>query len=321
MSTTKFIRGVDPTIFQDCYVVATFGNFDGLHLGHQEILREMMLILCSAKSKAPSKRLLSLVIGFHPHPAKVLGRVSEVLKITTLRQSIDILSGFDIDYLCYLRFNQELLNLSAADFAEQVLLGELNISGMVVGGDSCFGKNREGDTNLLKTYFSTENRDIRVLNFQTNDHGTKISSRQIRTLISDGKVDEAHCLLGRPFKLDGRVGRGQRLGQKLGFPTLNLTCLHQILPSSGVYVTEVETSKGSALSVTNIGVRPTVSGTGLSVECHAIEQELGSLYGERVSVKFLKRLRSEKKFDSVDQLKTQIREDIELAKKIQDMDK
>lgn len=279
------------------------GNFDGLHLGHQKVLRD-----CLTRAQETSTR--SLVFSFDPHPRDFFhGRKSGVQLLLTTDEKIELLQKTGFDFVLLQRFDQEFSQITSQDFIEKVLVQSCGAKSVFVGRDFSFGHRAQGSVEDLK---KSGQFDVFVApDIRLGDE--TISSTRIRALVGKGKLEEANMLLGYPYFLTGEVQGGHGRGNTIGFPTANLIQEKDQKPANGVYVTlfqDLETQHYYA-SVTNIGERPTFK-AGFSVESHLLAFK-DQLRGRRVRLFFLKRLRAETKFQSVEALVKQIQRDIEVA--------
>ncbi len=291
------------------YCVATIGNFDGVHLGHQVLFKETI-------KQARSKGGQAVAITFDPHPLKVLRPEVPFKLICTLEQKIKLIEEAGLDYLLLLEFTPELAALEAEDFVEEILVRGLGIKKLVVGYDYRFGRKRRGDTELLKVLGRRFGFEVIVIPPQKVD-GLVVSSTLIRELITEGEVALAAKLLGRYYQLCGEVIPGHGRGRKLlGFPTANLKLSREkLLPKTGVYAVYVTLDQEKRPGVMNLGFNPTFGDHYLSAEVHIFDFK-GDLYGQRICVSLVARLRDEKKFSSPEELAAQIAEDCQRARKI-----
>lgn len=285
-------------------VVATIGNFDGLHKGHQKILARMR----EYKNANPTAR--SVVISFYPHPAQVLGGAKRQFSIVSLRQKITLLDQFGVDGLCLVHFTKARSLETAAQFLESLVIQALNVKRLIVGPDARVGHRREGDTGFITRFLRARGAEVEVVEFLKEGQVT-ISSRGVRSLIEEGRVAEVQEYLARPFVIDGPVRRGDQRGRTMGFPTANLLSLRQVLPALGVYGTTTEVGGVSYRSVTNVGFRPTFGEGKVIVESHLLDYGGPEFYGQQISVQFSALIRPERKFDSIDELARQISADCE----------
>ncbi|HEX8853354.1 MAG TPA: bifunctional riboflavin kinase/FAD synthetase [Pyrinomonadaceae bacterium] len=281
--------------------VLTLGVFDGLHLGHQLIVRTVV-------ERARAVEAVPTVITFDPHPRAVLHPESAPPLLQTFDQKIEALGVLGVEQTIVVRFTPEFARLGAEDFLRDVVRERLHAKEVYLGCGFAFGRNREGNIDLLRAaserfgFHADEVPEVRL-------RGQRISSSRIRGLLSGGWVNLARRMLGRPYGVEGRVVRGFERGRTLGFPTANLQPRNRVIPRRGVYVTSTLVDGVWRRSVTNVGTRPTFDGdTETSVETYVMNWE-GDLYGDVVRVRFLRRLRDERKFASVDELKRQISHD------------
>ena len=281
-------------------VSVTFGSFDGLHRGHQELINAL----------GTQHRV---VLSFYPHPAQALGKVPRIPRISTLRQDLCLLSSLGVHDFVLLQFTKRLAELSAADFIKNILLEGLGASEIVVGPDARFGAEAKGDLDFLKRLSTQLGFKLKTLSFTEVD-GAKISSREIRREISAGLMQEAARSLGRCFCYQGRVVRGEGRGRKIGIPTANIGCSDQIVPGRGVYLTQAKFAGGEYLAVTNIGIRPTFNGQHETIEAHLLDYSGLEFYGARIELKFIEKIREEKKFSGIAELVAQIEQDIAYAR-------
>lgn len=283
-------------------LVLTIGNFDGVHLGHQQIISQVRKI-------AKEKNLASAILTFEPHPVSFFNpQKARDFRITSLSQKIRIIKGEGVDYLIILPFNKNFSEISADDFATKILKGALNARHLVIGYDFTFGKNRQGNFRFL----SESGFDLTEISpFKTNQQ--TCSSTVVRKYLADGKVDLAKQILGRNFSIDGIVVGGRKLAAQLGFPTANTNIKsHIIKPKFGVYKTRTLIPSLNAVfdSITNFGVKPTVDSSNKPIfETHIIGLDQ-KIYGKKIIVEFIDFIRDEKKFASIEELKVQIKSDL-----------
>ena len=285
----------------------TVGVFDGVHLGHQRLLTHLM-------NEAQKMDWLSGVVTFKSHPQKVLSPGSKLLWLSNLETRTNLLRSFGIDVIVTLPFTPQLAELTAREFV-QLLKDYLKMRGLVVGPDFALGKNREGSADQLRLLGQEMDFIVEIVPPVVLD-GQVISSSAVRVALAQGDMGTVEKLFGRPFSLTGQVVTGDRRGRILGFPTANLDVEpEQALPSDGVYVTVAHIDHESLPSVTNIGVRPTFGGGKRLVEAYLLDYE-GELREQRLRIDLLDKLRDEKHFDTAEELKAQIRKDVEQAKAI-----
>lgn len=287
----------------------TVGVFDGVHLGHQRLLTHL-------RNEAQQRDLLTGVVTFKSHPQKVLSRGSKLLWLSNLETRTNLLRSFGIDVIVTLPFTPQLAELTAREFVH-LLKDYLKMRGLVVGPDFALGKNREGGADQLRLLGQEMGFIVEVVPPVVVD-GQVISSSAVRVALAQGDMETVEKLFGRPFSLTGQVVTGDRRGRILGFPTANLDVEpEQALPSDGVYVTVAHIDHESLPSVTNIGVRPTFGGGKRLVEAYLLDYE-GELREQKLRIDLLDKLRDEKHFDTAEELKAQIRKDVEQARAILD---
>lgn len=286
--------------------VATIGNFDGVHRGHQTVLKKLL-------SQSQALGLPSMVIAFEPSAKEFFLGSQAPARLTNFREKFSLLQDFGIDRFVCLSFNRTLADMPPETFIRDVLVSGLNIKHLTVGDDFRFGKDRKGDYPMLTRMgdelgFSVENTEGFVVNEE------RVSSSSIRDHLANGRLDLAEQLLGRMYSMSGRVIHGDHRGQGIGFPTANIPIKRRFSPISGVFATKVRIEHDAeALGVTNVGYRPTVAGTRTQIEVHLFNFSR-MLYGKHLTVSFSKKIREEQKFNSLEELKNQIRVDAETAK-------
>ncbi len=285
--------------------VATIGNFDGVHLGHQTIIDQV-------SEKAIELGVPSVVMVFEPQPREFFQGDAAPPRLMPFRQKFEALLRSGIDIVLCLRFDENFRSYSGMGFIEDVLIDGLGVHHLVVGDDFRFGCDRAGDFALLRSV--GEERGFSVENTRTVEvAGDRVSSSRIRQMLGENRLEDAEGLLGHSYRIRGRVVYGQQLGRQIGAPTANVL-LPRMPALRGVYVVFVTLADGRVLDgVANIGVRPTVDGKRPSLEVHLLDFT-GTLYGQRIDVVFRHFLRDEVKFDSVDDLKHQIARDFEDAR-------
>lgn len=286
-------------------VICTLGKFDGLHQGHQLILQRMREALAKGGGT-------SVAVLFWPHPLSILKGV-RVRRIQSLREQIQSLSGFGIQNILLLRFSQKLSFIAADDFLESYLIKMLKVSCLIVGEDAAVGYNRKGNTDYMRRYLELKGVHFEVVKHEACSAGLKIGSGAVRSAIAGGNTEEILRQLGRYYTIGGRVIQGDRRGSQIGFPTANLHTRDQLLPAYGVYITVTQFDGVEWPSITNVGVRPTVDGQKESVETHILGFPNEPLYGKRLRVGFVKKIRDEIKFDNLELLVQQISRDVEQA--------
>lgn len=287
--------------------VATIGSFDGVHRGHQAILARL-------REEGQKLQLPTLVMVFEPQPHEYFSRESAPARLMRLREKVNALFALGVDRVLCLRFNQHLRSLSAQAFIDEILVRRLAVAHLEIGDDFRFGCDRAGDFSLLQQAgqkYGFAVRDTRTFLLD----GERVSSTRVRQLLEADRLAEAATLLGRPFSVTGKVVHGKRLGRTLDVPTANIALGRYRSPVRGVYVADAYIGKNGQRwqAVANVGVRPTVDGNAKPLlEVHLLNFS-GEIYGEWLCVEFRQKLRNEKKFSSLDELKQQIHQDIKAA--------
>lgn len=300
------------TSLEDCRgrfraTVCTVGNFDGLHRAHQDLLHRV-------REAAAAAGAASLLVTFDPHPARVLKPELAPALLTTTEQKLELVAREGVDFAVVIRFDREFADLEPEAFVREILCGALRVKKLIVGPNFLFGRDRRGDVPFLQGIAPGTGPEVAVI--RPLVHGdAPVSSSRIRTDLRAGDIESVRAMLGRPYFIDGTVVTGQKKGKTLGIPTANLDVLNEMLPPDGVYVTEIVHRGKRFGSVTNIGHRPTFPAAGHAVETHILDFG-DSLYGEPVRLHFLARLREERRFAGVEDLRAQIERDIAAARRI-----
>ncbi len=315
----EFIRGAYNLRSHHQGCVATIGNFDGVHLGHQAIIQQLL-------TKAQTLSLPSVVILFEPQPREYFSEGemfagvtlgATPARLTTVREKVEVLTGLGVDRILCLKFNKAMCSLTAAQFCQKILVDGLGIRHLVVGDDFHFGNDRCGDFAFLQNTGETQGFSVEnTCTYEVN--GERVSSTRIRAALKDGAFDLVDTLLGRHFSMSGRVVHGDRIGRTIGVPTANVLLQRTVSPLNGVFAVEVIIKEANARSkevtgVANVGTRPTVAGKQMRLEAHLLNFN-STIYGRRVIVTFRQKIRSEEKFEGLDALKAQIANDIDAAK-------
>lgn len=289
-------------------MVVALGSFDGIHKGHQIIIKETV-------HQAKAVNGWSGVFTFHPHPLRVLAPDRAPGLITALPQKMRVLSELGVDCLVLKNFSREFANTDFRSFVEEYLVGYLKVKGVVVGEDFRFGRASIGNVAAMQELGRAYGFSVTV--FETiRVNGIEVRSTLIRELIQSGRVDELEAYLGRPYTLAGRVTHGDGRGRHLGYPTANVALSEEyIIPLYGVYAVYLLIAGQRYPAVANIGIRPTFQRSELSVEIHIMDQSM-NLYGQEVEVELIKMLRAEKRFGSADELIRQITDDADQARQI-----
>lgn len=301
----KLLRSIQHISAFDKGVVATIGNFDGVHLGHQNLLKILRV-------QANALNLPLVVILFEPQPREYFQPDKAPARLTSLREKLDVLRSCQIDYIYCIKFNHSLAQTAAADFARTYLFSMLNVKYLLVGEDFRFGKNREGDVSLLQEIGRKYVCEVKIhSNFCINEE--RISSTKIRMALQESELSTAAKYLGRTYSICGRVVYGDGRGRQWGIPTANLALHRCSLPLQGVFVVQVRIESKAIYGVANVGRRPTLDGSKNILEVHLFNFNR-TIYGKLLQVFFLHKLRDEVKFTSVDALIAQINDDIAVAK-------
>lgn len=302
------VVGIEDIIRKKNRIAITFGNFDGVHLGHIHLLKELKKI---------SNDNPIVVVTFDPHPAMYFSGIKKPL-LNTTEDKINLLLEAGVSSVVVQPFNQSFANLTADNFCEW-LKENFNISSVILGYDFCYGKQRLGNFEHMKAFAEKEQWEIRKAEVFKLYNDKVVSSSSIRELILQGQVEEAEYLLNRPYFLPGTVVQGDQRGRLIGFPTANIDLQEDlVIPKYGVYAcfVEIESSKKLLPAVMNCGVRPTIAkGLKLQIEAHILNFSQ-DIYGKKVKFFLKKFIRGEMKFESIDQLKEQITKDVEQAKNL-----
>ncbi len=297
-------RGFEPCREADSGRAVAIGNFDGLHLGHQAILAVL-------RERGGELRLPTTVVCFEPQPKEHFQPDAAPARLMRLRDKAEGIAAAGIGELRVLRFDARLAGLEATAFIERVLVGALRTRHVVIGEGFRFGNARGGDAATLRRAGLAVDAVAATLS-----GGQPVSSTRVRELLAAGRLDEARTLLGRDFRISGRVIEGEKLGRELGFPTANLRLHRRVSPVAGIFAVRVS---GAGLErqagVASVGTRPTVGGTEWLLEAHVFDRE-AALYGARLDVDFIAKLRDEARFDSVEAMTAQMHEDARLARKL-----
>lgn len=291
--------------------VITIGNFDGVHLGHQELFHTL-------NKKAIGLNGTSIAMTFEPHPVRVLKKNNHLPLITLYEQKVELIKKTGVDVLVCIPFTQEFAAIPAEKFVEDILVKRIGIKAIAVGEDYTFGKNRVGNIDLLKFLGNKCGFEVIVINelHISNTYPAKISSTKIRELVMAGKVAESQKLLGRHYQIRGKIEIGRdRGGKLLGFPTANINLYDELRPKIGVYAVTVECKGEKFKGVANIGYSPTFDDNIFTVEVHILDFK-ENIYGQNIRVNFIDRLRNEKKFSDLSELSDQIKKDIIKAREI-----
>ncbi len=277
------------------------GSFDGVHLGHQEVIRSMVAAARQAGARAA-------VLTFFPHPKRIVQHTTGPYYITTLEDRVALLGACGVDLVITHPFDEKVRHTRAADFVQQ-MLDALDMR-QLWGGNFAFGYKREGDVPFLRQLGAEMGFSVQQVSSLVRIAGDWVSSSRIRTCLRAGNVAEASLCLGRPYHVSGIVVHGNQRGRAIGFPTANLDTWNELLlPANGVYATYAYVGTQRYAAATNVGVRPTVNGHDVRVEAHLLDFD-GDLYGQELRVEFVQRIRAEQRFSGLEALKAQIAQDV-----------
>lgn len=294
--------------FANSQICATIGNFDGLHIGHQHILSAI-------KKHAEEKNFSTMVFFTEPHASEYFSNNHSAADIPTRicpwREKFELLQDFGIDFAFFLKFNLSLTKMTPEDFISQVL-ERVNLEYLQVGDDFRFGKDRTGDYEMLKDWGVDKNISVSATpTVKINER--RVSSTWIREALAKSEFELAEELLGRPYTFSGKVVYGNQLGRTIGIPTANLWMPKQRLPVQGVFAVKCKLVDKHLYGIANMGTRPTVDGESPVLEVHLFDFDQ-NIYGQRLEIEFIKKIRDERKFDNINLLKQQIHKDIDIAK-------
>ncbi len=291
--------------------VITIGNFDGVHIGHQALLHTVI-------ERAEAIGGTSVAMTFEPHPIRVLAKNGQPPLITLYEQKTELIARSGIEVLVCVPFTREFASIPAERFVQELLVERIGVKVVVVGKDYSFGRDRRGDLSLLRSLSGDLGYDVVVVDWIQGFNGIsgRISSTRVRQLVMEGNMDEARRMLGRYYQVRGRVARGRnRGGRLLGFPTANLQLQDELCPKQGIYAVTVEHGGRTYPAVANIGFSPTFNDHLFTIEVHILDFNR-SIYDENIRVNFIRRLRDEIKFSSIEALSEQIRKDVQEARGI-----
>ena len=283
--------------------VVTIGTFDGVHLGHQKILKRLI-------NTAKETSLKSVVLTFFPHPRMVLQNDANIKLINTIEERSTILEASGLDYLCVQKFTKEFSRLTADDFVKKILVDQLRAKRVIIGYDHHFGRNRSANINDLRQFGELYGFEVEEISAEDVNE-VAVSSTKIRKALDAGDIEKANTYLGYPFCLNGTVISGKNLGKQLQYPTANIKIdeNYKLIPKQGVYVIKSDIENEPVFGMMNIGLNPTVSTDAVQhIEIHFFNFK-ADLYGKPLKIDMLHRLRDEKKFDSLTDLKLQLQQD------------
>ena len=296
----RLIRDISGVQHLKAGCVATIGNYDGLHLGHQVILKQLA-------KQAAEFQLPTVVMSFEPLPSEFFTG-DKAQRVYPFRDKARLLEAMGIDFFLCLRFNQEMASMDPEAFVERILFNAFNVKSLMVGDDFCFGKNRLGNFELLQRMGEAADMQVHKTETFSDDVG-RISSTRIRLHLAKGDLETAATLLGKPFSLSGRIRHGDKRGRTIGFPTANLRIQDNIAAANGVYAVKVSGLSDQRLNgVANLGNRPTVGGTETRLEVNIFDFDQ-TVYGKHIVVELCDFIRPEKKFEDFAALTAQIHKD------------
>jgi riboflavin kinase/FMN adenylyltransferase len=298
MHILESLDALDRTLYPK--PVLALGNFDGVHLGHQAIFRQVL-------TRAQALGGTSMVFTFDPHPARVINPEKAPPLLTTFEQKMRLIAALGIGVGLRVRFTDTFARQPPEAFIRDILVDQIGVRHLVVGYDCRFGHRRAGTAELLQEMAETYGYQVTVVPPIT-EAGMMVSSSNIRQLVTQGQVEDANRLLGRYYAVEGTVIKGFQRGRTIGFPTANVDVINDVIPQTGVYAVRVEWQEKRYDGVANVGYNPTFANQALSVEAHLFDFE-ADLYGESIRVEFLRKIRDERKFASVDDLTAQIARD------------
>lgn len=297
----KFLRYPQLTPFKKSSVV-TIGNFDGVHLGHQALIKR-------ATEIALKQSLQSVVVTMQPLASEYFNKNDKTIILTPFKYKYILIKKLSVDYLCVLNFNKNLAELTADEFIQSILIDGLNAKHIIIGDDFKFGKNRSGDIHLLRRYCEPLDISISAIETVANEN-QRISSSQVRNELALNHFKKVKGLLGRWFGITGRVTRGEQLGRTLDFPTINIKLKNRKLPLKGIYCVKVRFDNDKIyLGAASLGTRPTVDGVEKMLEVYILDFNK-QVYGQNVEVLFYHKIRNEVKFEGLEELKRHIKQDV-----------
>ncbi|MET2985872.1 bifunctional riboflavin kinase/FAD synthetase [Aureibaculum conchae] len=289
--------------------IITIGTFDGVHIGHQEIIKKLV-------KQGRKNGYASVILTFFPHPRMVLQQGTDLKLLTTLNEKISLLEKTGLEHLVIEPFTKEFSRLTAVDFVRNILIKRLKLKKLVIGYDHHFGRNREGNFEQLQEYGSLYGFTVDEIPAQ-DIKNVSVSSTKIREALLEGDIQKANSFLGYEYLLTGTIVHGKGLGKKNNYPTININIkeTYKLIPKPGVYVVKTILGKQHIFGIMNIGFRPTVNGKHQTIEVHLLDFN-ADLYGEIIQISIAHRLRDEQKFDSLENLFTQIKVDEKQARKL-----
>ena len=281
--------------------VFTLGTFDGVHMGHKKIIERLL------NSSSPNEQ--SLVLTFFPHPRMVLQKESDIKLLNTIAERTQLLEKAGLQNLIIHPFDQDFSRLTAEEFVKNILVDVFNIKKIIIGHDHRFGRNRTANIDDLILYGKEYGFEVEQISAQEIDE-VSISSTKIRNALNEGKITLANEYLGYNYCFSGTVVHGKKLGRTIGFPTANLKIeeSYKLIPAIGVYAVKCLVGNQTINGMLNIGTNPTVEGQGISIETHLFDFN-GDIYGQKITIELIKRIRDEQKFSSIEALKLQLEKD------------
>tara|TARA_R110002072_G_scaffold235697_1_gene393297 strand:+ start:10990 stop:11925 length:936 start_codon:yes stop_codon:yes gene_type:complete len=288
--------------------IITIGTFDGVHIGHREILKKLT-------AEATKDHLESIILTFFPHPRMVLQKESDIKLINTIEERIAIFSKTDLNHLIIHPFTKEFASLSAEAYVKNVLVDSLNVKKIIIGYDHRFGKNRTANIDNLRKFGEIYNFEVQEISAQELDD-VAVSSTKIRKALENGDLEKANSFLGYPFMLNGTIVKGKGIGKTINFPTANLHIeeAYKLIPKNGVYVVKSVLGNDEVFGIMSIGTNPTVGGTKRTIETYFLDIEK-DLYGKKIEIELLSKIREEETFDSLKSLQYAIKNDEAFARK------
>ncbi|MEZ4793125.1 MAG: bifunctional riboflavin kinase/FAD synthetase [Gelidibacter sp.] len=282
--------------------IVTMGTFDGVHIGHQKIIKRLVNV-------GKEKQLKSVVLTFFPHPRMVLQKSPDIKLLNTIEERESILTTFGLDQMVVKTFTKEFANLTAEAFVKTILVDTLNAKYIIIGYDHQFGKDRSANIDDLKLFGKEFGFEVEEISAQDVED-VAVSSTKIRNALQQGDIATANAYLGYPYFLTGMVVKGKGLGKKLGFPTANIHIKedYKLIPKEGVYIVKGTVRGKNVFGMMNIGTNPTVNGKHQSIEAHFFDFK-NDIYNEPIKVELLERLRDEQKFESIELLQAQLKKD------------
>ena len=296
----KILKALDS--FSKTDTVVTIGTFDGVHIGHQKIIKRLI-------NTANQEGLNSVILTFFPHPRMVLQKDANIKLINTIDERSQILDSLGLDYLLIKKFTHEFSRLSSQDFVKQILVDTLHVKKVIIGYDHRFGRNRNADINDLRNFGAQYHFEVEEISSQDIDD-VSVSSTKIRNALLDGNIAKANKYLGYSFMITGLVVKGKELGRQIDYPTANISIEedYKLIPKQGSYVVSSTIDGTLVYGMMNIGTNPTVDGKNETIEVHFFNL-YKDLYNQKIQVNLLHRIRDEQKFESVDALKQQLAKD------------